>query len=57
MDEILTFSSRAEFRLWLEEYGTSKHGVWLLFGKKNGPKTISSKRHWKKHCVLDGLMV
>lgn len=59
MDEILTFSSRAEFRLWLEEYGTSKHGVWLLFGKKNGPKTISSKEALEEALCfgwIDGVM-
>lgn len=59
MDEILTFSSRAEFRLWLEEYGTSKHGVWLLFGKKNGPKTLSSKEALEEALCfgwIDGVM-
>lgn len=59
MDEILTFSSRAEFRSWLEEYGTSKHGVWLLFGKKNGPKTLSSKEALEEALCfgwIDGVM-
>lgn len=41
-DEILTFSDRAAFRTWLTENGTQSEGVWLLFGKKGGPKTLSA---------------
>ena len=40
MSEILQFSNRAEFRNWLMENHDSDQGVWLVFGKKGGPKTI-----------------
>lgn len=42
MDEILTFTSREEFRLWLKEHCLSNDGVWLLFGKNGGPQTIKA---------------
>jgi len=41
MDEILEFPNRAAFRRWLEENGTTSEAVWLIFGKKNGPITIT----------------
>ena len=41
MDEQLLFSDRASFRLWLENH-VENPGVWLVFGKKNGPKTLSA---------------
>ena len=59
MDEILTFFSRAEFRSWLEEYSTTKHGKWLFFGKKNGPKTLSSEEVLEEALCfgwIDGVM-
>ena len=31
-----------EFRAWLEKNSTTTDGVWLLFGKKNGPVTLSA---------------
>ena len=40
MDDILEFSSREEFRKWLSDHCLSKTGVWLLFGKAGGPKTV-----------------
>ena len=42
MSEILEFADRAAFRGWLRENEATSKGVWLLFGKKDGPKTITS---------------
>lgn len=42
MAEILTFANRGEFRDWLKEHCLSDQGVWLLFGKNGGPKTIKA---------------
>ena len=42
MDEILEFASREQFRKWLMENGSSSGGVWLLFGKAGGPKTLKA---------------
>ncbi|MDE7162909.1 MAG: YdeI/OmpD-associated family protein [Clostridia bacterium] len=43
MNEILTFADREEFRKWLCENCKSSDGVWLLFGKSGGPKTIKAE--------------
>lgn len=42
MNDILTFCNRMEFRTWLEQNSTISNGVWLLFGKKGGPVTLSA---------------
>ena len=42
MDNYLQFASRAEFRRWLSENCLTSGGVWLLFGKSGGPKTIKA---------------
>lgn len=42
MGDILKFASRKEFREWLEEHCLSEEGVWLLFGKAGGPKTLKA---------------
>ena len=42
MDDLLAFADRNEFRAWLGENCTSSGGVWLLFGKKGGPQTLSA---------------
>lgn len=42
MNEILEFASRNDFREWLHENCLSSAGVWLLFGKQGGPKTIKA---------------
>ena len=42
MSEHLQFTTRTEFRSWLTENCASSVGVWLLFGKKGGPKTLSA---------------
>ena len=43
MNEILQFADREEFRKWLKENCLSGEGVWLLFGKAGGPKTIKAE--------------
>ncbi len=43
MKNIMEFSSREAFREWLEAHGQSSEGVWLLFGKAGGPKTIKAE--------------
>lgn len=43
VDDILEFADRAAFHTWLEKNSTSSDGVWLLFGKKGGPVTLSAK--------------
>ncbi len=42
MSDIMEFAGREEFRRWLEENYMSDAGVWLLFGKSGGPKTIKA---------------
>ena len=42
MNDYLQFVSRDEFRRWLTENCVSSGGVWLLFGKAGGPKTIKA---------------
>lgn len=42
MSDILTFASREEFRRWLMEHCLSKDGVWLLFGKAGGSRTVKA---------------
>lgn len=38
----MQFADRKAFRDWLSEHCMSKEGVWLLFGKDGGPKTIKA---------------
>ena len=38
----LKFTNRKEFREWLYDHCLSNEGVWLLFGKAGGPKTIKA---------------
>lgn len=42
MNDILEFSDRTAFRTWLDKNSTNSEGVWLLFGKKGGPVTLSA---------------
>lgn len=42
MSEQMEFAGREEFRQWLTEHCLSNTGVWLLFGKAGGPKTIKA---------------
>ena len=43
MSTILQFADRQEFRDWLCKNCLSDDGVWLLFGKSNGPKTLKAE--------------
>jgi uncharacterized protein YdeI (YjbR/CyaY-like superfamily) len=40
--EYLLFTSRDEFRTWLQEKCLTSGSVWLLFGKSGGPKTVTA---------------
>lgn len=42
MSDIMEFANRVEFRQWLSDHCRSNAGVWLLFGKAGGPKTIKA---------------
>lgn len=42
MGELMEFTDRETFREWLTQHCTSSAGVWLLFGKAGGPKTIKA---------------
>jgi uncharacterized protein YdeI (YjbR/CyaY-like superfamily) len=42
MNDILHFTDRNSFRNWLTENVETSGGVWLLFGKKGGPITLSA---------------
>lgn len=43
MNDTIQFTDRQAFREWLCAHCLSKDGVWLLFGKAGGPKTIKAK--------------
>ena len=38
----MEFANREEFRKWLSENCLSNDGIWILFGKSGGPKTIKA---------------
>lgn len=42
MSELMEFADRDVFRNWLEDNCLSSGGIWLLFGKAGGPKTIAA---------------
>lgn len=42
MSEIAQFATREEFRKWLSEHCLSNEGIWILFGKSGGPKTVKA---------------
>ena len=42
MSDIMEFANREEFQKWLIDHCRSDDGVWLLFGKAGGPKTIKA---------------
>ncbi len=42
MSDTMTFESRQAFRQWLSENCRTHEGVWLLFGKAGGPKTLKA---------------
>lgn len=43
MSDILQFPTREAFREWLSNNCLSEDGVWLLFGKADGPKTLKAR--------------
>jgi uncharacterized protein YdeI (YjbR/CyaY-like superfamily) len=42
MTKQLQFESKEDFRSWLELNCLSSDGIWLVFGKKGGPKTLTA---------------
>lgn len=59
MADIIKFANRAEFRQWLYDHCQSNPGVWLLFGKAGGPKTIKASEALEEALCfgwIDGLM-
>lgn len=42
ISETMKFDNRKEFREWLSEHCLINDGIWLLFGKAGGPKTIKA---------------
>ena len=42
VSDIMEFANRKEFRQWLYEHCQSNAGVWLLFSKAGGPKTLKA---------------
>ncbi|MCP1103506.1 uncharacterized protein YdeI (YjbR/CyaY-like superfamily) [Aequitasia blattaphilus] len=42
MSTQLQFASREEFREWLNTNATTSDGIWILFGKAGGPKTLKA---------------
>ncbi|MDE6020862.1 MAG: YdeI/OmpD-associated family protein [Ruminococcus sp.] len=42
MSDIMEFANREEFRKWLYDNCMSEDGVWLLFSKAGGQKTIKA---------------
>ena len=42
MSDTMQFASREEFRCWLKDNCRTSPGIWLLFGKPGGPKTLKA---------------
>lgn len=42
MAKQMQFESREDFRIWLEVNCLSGDGIWLVFGKEGGPKTLTA---------------
>ncbi len=40
-DKQMLFPDREAFRTWLSENHSADEGIWLIFGKKNGPKSLT----------------
>ncbi|MDD2436700.1 MAG: YdeI/OmpD-associated family protein [Massilibacteroides sp.] len=38
----ILFADKEAFRAWLSENHSTNEGIWLIFGKKNGPKTLTA---------------
>lgn len=55
----MEFANRHEFRKWLNANCSSSDGVWLLFGKADGRKTITAQEALEEALCfgwIDGLM-
>ncbi len=59
ISEPMKFANREEFHEWLRENCLSNDGIWLLFGKAGGPKTIKAGEALEEALCfgwIDGLM-
>ena len=59
MTEMMTFADRQAMRAWLGAHGAMSGGIWLLLGKKGGPKTVSAAEALEEalcHGWIDGQM-
>lgn len=59
MEETMIFDNRQKFREWLMVNCESSQGIWLLFGKKGGPKTIKANEALEEALCfgwIDGVM-
>lgn len=59
MAEVLQFATKVEFRDWLQANHAASEGVWLLFGKPGGPKTLKAEEALEEalcHGWIDGQM-
>lgn len=55
----MQFSHRRQFRDWLDKHCAESSGIWLLFGKKGGPVTLSANDALEEalcHGWIDGQM-
>ena len=55
----LLFETREDFRDWLKTHKKDDEGVWLIFGKKKGPKTLTSEEALEEALCfgwIDGLI-
>ena len=43
MSDVLEFATREDFRKWLYDNCLSNDGVWLLFGKAGGHRTLKAE--------------
>jgi hypothetical protein len=55
MIENLQFSSRDEFRNWLNDNCLTSAGVWLLFGKPGGPAKTDAGREKRLAWIVERL--
>lgn len=55
----MEFAHREAFREWLQDHSQTSPGVWLLFGKAGGPKTIRPEEALEEALCfgwIDGVM-
>ncbi len=48
------FADREQFRNWLKDNCKTSGGVWLVFGKSGGVKTLAAVRIWSKPSATCG---